>query len=173
MKKILKPFSIAAAKAGAKVVTKSGLNVEILKYDFKGAHDFCIVAVVSYKSGYDEVNMYNKLGKFFRKSTDISPLDLKIEANVFEDGDIISCNRGINTWIIIFKKLDETRKLNRLHYYVMLNANGDIVSDFYSSEFGFVIATDEEKRKLFDALAEDGKRWNPERKAIVSLDKKE
>ena len=78
-----------------------------------------------------------------------------------KDGDIISfgtCGTGI------FKKYDSIGHEEYVTY----------VDDLFFNETGWLNdnvrpATDAEKQRLFDALAKEGKRWNPETKQIEDL----
>ena len=78
-----------------------------------------------------------------------------------KDGDIISfgtCGTGI------FKKYDSIGHEEYVTY----------VDDLLFNETGWLNdnirpATDAEKQRLFDALAKEGKRWNPETKQIEDL----
>ena len=78
-----------------------------------------------------------------------------------KDGDIISfgtCGTGI------FKKYDSIGHEEYVTY----------VDNLFFNETGWLNdnvrpATDAEKQRLFDALAKEGKRWNPETKQIEDL----
>lgn len=92
-----------------------------------------------------------------------------------QDGDICYL-RAINKWIFI-KKEGEYKSnayvcLCLTHnYYMEYNTDkiGKIADDDLIGELR--PATDEEKQKLFDALAKNGKRWNAEAKRIEDIPK--
>ena len=51
----------------------------------------------------------------------------------------------------------------------MLFYSGCIEFNGHTFDNGFVLATEGEKQKLFDALAKKGKRWNAEKKVIEDV----
>lgn len=82
----------------------------------------------------------------------------------FKDGDITCTKNGIH----IFKNIDGFEH----HYYCALY-HGEV---FYNKTFNTFEAinslrhaTAEEKQKLFDAMAKDGKRWNAEAKKVEDI----
>jgi hypothetical protein len=87
----------------------------------------------------------------------------------FKDGDILYMN-GCHL-IYIFKK--KVQKSAATLYYTSLDA--DYNSLYYNNAMedvhGSRLATEEEKQQLFDALAKEGKRWNPDTKKIEDLSK--
>ena len=88
-----------------------------------------------------------------------------------EDGEICYV-RGISGYESIFIKRDDY--YNTASYYVSFDDN----TILYVNS-GYVVdnkeidvlrpATDEEKKKLFDALAKEGKRWNAEKKVVEDV----
>lgn len=82
----------------------------------------------------------------------------------FKDGDITCTKNGIH----ILKNIDGFEH----HYYCALY-NGEV---FYNKTFNTFEAinslrhaTEEEKQKLFDAMAKDGKCWNAEEKQVEDI----
>lgn len=69
----MKPFDLEKAKAGAKVCTRNGLKVEILKFDVKNSY-YPIIAVITNNNGIENCYAYTKDGKY----TDLNecPMDL-------------------------------------------------------------------------------------------------
>lgn len=61
-KKVIKPFDMEAAKAGAEVETRAGRKVRILCYDVKC--EFPIVAIMMMPSGAEVVYSYRITGKW-------------------------------------------------------------------------------------------------------------
>ena len=88
----------------------------------------------------------------------------------FKDGDILYMN-GCRL-IYIFKK--KVQKSAATLYYASLDA--DYNSLYYNNAMedvhGSRLATEEEKQQLFDALAKEGKRWNPDTKQIEDFHKR-
>lgn len=60
----LKPFNLEAAKAGAAVVTKSGLDAEIIKFDMKTEY-YTMCVVVTSKYGEEVVQSYTSEGYLY------------------------------------------------------------------------------------------------------------
>lgn len=108
---------------------------------------------------------------------------LEIEKQTeFKDGDIVfvgSYMIGINTssMIAIFRK---EKEIDKYKFSPALCESNE--HDTYFREAPVVLspseimtfrpANDSEKQKLFDALAKEGKRWNPDTKTIEDLPKK-
>ena len=96
---------------------------------------------------------------------------------LFKDGDILYCNanddgenKDMFKYIFIFDKIvdiDGTK-----FYYSHCHLFG---SEFYDTKANLVhnysvrFATEEEKQKLFNAIKENGYKWNPETKTLVKL----
>ena len=167
MKKVLKHFDIEKAKAGAKVVTRNGKNVRIAFYDVHRSEGDMIIALVNNDMGYEEPGTYYKNGQYC--STNESEYDLIIEEVEFEDGDILANRIGENLAVLIFEKIENSIINFNFKYYAMLFYSGCIEFNGHTFDNGFVLATEEEKKKLFDALAAIGKRWNAEKKAIEDI----
>ena len=88
----------------------------------------------------------------------------------FKDGDIVATTMiSGDTWIGIFKQYKETF----FESYCCLNT----IKRFHSTDFknysltGLRLATEEEKQKLFDAIKENGYKWNAETKTLEKLPK--
>lgn len=87
----------------------------------------------------------------------------------FKDGDIITITTQIgNNFIFIFRAED----VEKYYCHAYLDGNIAIVNDDSYCEKDFCTArpsTEEEQKQLFEALAEKGKAWDAEKKAIVDL----
>lgn len=85
-----------------------------------------------------------------------------------KDGDICYSNNGCVEIIFIYKKVLEG---NKIYYYSSINSRNylDIGIDWMDSNGNLRLATKEEKRKLFDELEKQSKRWNPETKQIEDI----
>jgi hypothetical protein len=88
----------------------------------------------------------------------------------FEDGDIVAYGGDLFTdhlQIFIFKDKKENNTLSDC--YLMLDVDRDelYLDDgmYYVTRF----ATEEEKQKLFDAIKDNGYKWNPETKTLEIL----
>ena len=91
----------------------------------------------------------------------------------FKDGDILTfCG-----FIFIFKNMHDSMVYSHVSCdtdfkdCIRLNADKPFASNIFIADFKY--ATEEEKQRLFDALAKKGKQWDAEKKAIVDLPKEE
>ena len=171
MKTRLVDFDVEKARNGAKVVAEYvdkdfTRPCRIVCYDAKG--EFPIVALIYYECDKGErIHTFNTQG-----SDNI--FNLKIEEPEFEDGDIIAfgCEED-NPIIGIFKALSAYGRYTHCDYFDLLH-NGTMkfspAEEFINDNLR--LATEEEKNKLFDALAKEGKRWNAEKKCIEELPRK-
>lgn len=88
----------------------------------------------------------------------------------FKDGDVLYIRSG-STWICIYKEGGETA--NVYYKHVATNFSNLVYDDIplchreYVKEIRF--ATEEEKRKLFNAIKANGYRWNAETKTLETL----
>lgn len=92
----------------------------------------------------------------------------------FKDGDVIANN----AYIAIFHKLDKIpySVRNDVVYYHCLYRKGNGYSKFkidfgIGYESNFRLATEEEKAKLFQAIKDNGYKWNAETKTLEKLPK--
>ena len=91
----------------------------------------------------------------------------------FKDGDILSCDEDTytkHTTLIFHKDGDITESIVSLVRHSKLFEGNEPIDDFFLSRLYY--AREDEKKELFDALAEEGKRWDSEKKQIVDLPKK-
>ena len=87
----------------------------------------------------------------------------------FKDGDVITSTNSICSFVAIFKKKQTDTTFVR---YVSLTLDDE--PQFWAKEdwadFNKPrLATEEEKQKLFDAIKENGYKWNPETKTLEKL----
>ena len=175
MKTRLVDFDVEKAQTGAKVATRDGERARIVCYTRIDNTDVKhpIVALVMGKITKCECAQYYTIkGEWngYKKSCN----DLMIEEPEFEDGDIIAfgCEED-NPIIGIFKALSAYGRYTHCDYFDLLH-NGTMkfspAEEFINDNLR--LATEEEKNKLFDALAKEGKRWNAEKKCIEELPRK-
>ena len=88
----------------------------------------------------------------------VSRKEVKFEP---KDGDIVTNENAV---IAIFK-MDSLMSFNSYAAYY----DGGICINEYFSKDGISLATEEEKKKLFDKLAEEGFEWNADTKKFVKL----
>lgn len=111
-------------------------------------------------------------GKLNRKTLEVEKAQPE-----FKDGDIAFADFGnIQDVFIVSGK---TNLSEGYYSFIALNLNstkalsiGCKTSFFKKNLNTLRLATEEEKQQLFDALAEEGKAWNVEKKMIVDLPKK-
>ena len=84
---------------------------------------------------------------------------------MFKDGDVITCNNSACTFISIFKD-KPFEKTFRQHCSIITDNNKLIVGNKYADYANPRFATEAEKQKLFDAIKENGYRWNSESKTL-------
>ena len=171
MKTKLVDFDIEKARNGAKVVAEYvdkdfTRPCRIVCYDAKG--EFPIVALIYYECYKgDRIHTFNAQGR-----NDL--FHLKIEEEVFEDGDIIASGSPHSCSSIgIFKNTSESYGDGHDDYADLLCYDEEVIYDNTCLNTQTLrSATEEEKQRLFDALAKEGKRWNSEKKCIEELPRK-
>lgn len=107
-------------------------------------------------------------GKLNRESLEIEKTQPE-----FKDGDILSTPSTAlpKNHIFIFSKFN---KYKDFEHHVALTASGEITiptshGAWCRKDSGVKYATEEEKQQLFEALANVGKAWDAEKKAVVDL----
>src|SRR5574344_1532543 len=167
MKKIIIPFSLSEyQKGGYSVKTRYGKNVRVICTD-RTDNDYPIVALVK--------NCNKEVARFFSENGESiieeeSIYDLFLVKQEFEDGDIVCASANNSIQRIIFIYGDKHRPC------VIFGINNDKVWE-YSDDSGWSydtlrLATEDEKKKLFDALEKEGKRWNAETKQVEDIENK-
>ena len=106
-----------------------------------------------------------KLGGKLNRET----LEIKKPHPEFKDGDIVALVVRKCTHIAIFQSRQEAY----IGFHAVLCQNDELLlEEPFREDVGDIelrLATDSEKQQLFDALAKKGKRWDSEKKQIVSL----
>jgi hypothetical protein len=91
----------------------------------------------------------------------------------FKDGDVVFYCYGedATTIAVLQGEVDTISKYLFIEDYVSLDSVEGLLldSNYTDSATDVRYATEEEKQKLFDALAKDGKAWDAEKKAVVEL----
>lgn len=95
------------------------------------------------------------------------------EEYIPKNGDFVRIEGNYQEFIAIYnvsKESDIYKKQNKLFYYVSLSKRDKelMINDWMFSREVFPATTDE-IRKLEEALAEKGKKWNPDKKCIEDL----
>jgi hypothetical protein len=96
----------------------------------------------------------------------------EIEKPKFKNGDIVALVVQKCTHIAIF----QSRQGAYIGFHAVLCQNDELLlEEPFREDVGDIelrLATDSEKKQLFDALEKEGKAWNAEKKQIVDLSKK-
>lgn len=105
----------------------------------------------------------------------LETLEIEHPKQEFKDGDIAFADFGNKQDVFIISgKTDLSEGYNS---FVSLDLSGLTLNIEYRTSFfkkdlyKLRLATEEEKQQLFDALAKEGKRWNPDTKKIEDLSK--
>ena len=102
----------------------------------------------------------------------LETLEIEKPKQEFKDGDVIIIMPHIGDKLIYLFKAEDDEKY---YGHAFLDGNIAIVNEDSYCPKDFCTArpsTDEEKQQLFDALAKEGKRWNPDTKQFEDLPKK-
>lgn len=93
-------------------------------------------------------------------------LEAQLEEWKPEDGDICYLKTN-NTHVFVFKSFRYNK--TGASSYVSLSGNYLVFNAFIINLGDIRPATKEEKQRLFDAMAEQNKRWNPEKKVVEDV----
>lgn len=108
----------------------------------------------------------------------LETLEIEHPKPEFKDGDIVVAEGdNLEKKIFIFRyKMRDSYSDERIYRsHISINSDGTLFHKlmFYLREdVTYRLATDSEKQQLFDAIAKENKRWNPENKTIEDLPKK-
>ena len=92
----------------------------------------------------------------------VSPKEVKFEP---KDGDVITCTNSVCSYTLILKKVE----CNIAYSYAVLLDNRCLKTGDWRSYKNPRPATEEEKQKLFQALADEGYEWDADKKQLVKL----
>lgn len=94
----------------------------------------------------------------------------------FKDGDIITCgwdyyNKNYSWTCVLRGEIEQIADNMFIADYCNIDCCGEYSCENGDSDSSTWVryATEEEKQKLFDALAKEGKAWDVEKKAVVEL----
>lgn len=145
-------YKITHGETEGKIVTRSGKNVRIICFDFKN-DSYPIVGLLQKPDGNENLILYDIYGISYGMD---SSLDLMLDVpvhNTFNDGDII-----------VYGNIDDSLHIGIFKEYVSYDTshNGYVSFSPYTNELTYCyhnhtlnnsrIATNEEKRKLINAL---------------------
>ena len=89
----------------------------------------------------------------------------------FKDGDVVINKNYAGNWIGIFHNHCCEKDTFSCHCYLRRDGTFSNVSNTHEY-FNTCLATEEEKQKLFDAIKENGYRWNDETKTLEKIEPK-
>lgn len=92
----------------------------------------------------------------------VPPVEIK-------DGDVIAMENACGVHIFIYN--NTTDEDGSYGYYVIFTSLGRFKINSFCSGRTYRLATEEEKQKLFQAIKDNGYKWNPETKTLDKLPK--
>ena len=153
-----------------------GDNEEYNEEEYNDYHKEVSLRTIEFeKDNEDDAQTYintieEKLGGKLNMET------LEIEKAEFKDGDIVYADYGHKQAVFIVS--GKTNLSEGYNSFIALDLRGLTLDmgcrmSFFKKELcNLRPATDEERQRLFDALAKENKKWDAEQKAIVNLPKK-
>lgn len=128
---------------------------------------------VNYEKVSDEkaTEIISLIEEHYGGKLNLSTLEIEKQSE-FKDGDIVALVVQKCTHIAIFQSRQEAY----IGFHAVLCQNEQLLlEEPFREDDGDIelrLATDSEKQQLFDALAEEGKAWDSDKKQIVDLPKK-
>ena len=86
-----------------------------------------------------------------------------------KDGDIITMGNEWGVHIFIYN--NTTDKYNDHGYYAILTSRGKLKFNGFCNGKTYKLANEEEKKKLFQVIKDNGYKWNPETRSLEKLPK--
>lgn len=190
--KEMRDWSKFAWKKGDVLVSNNGSEVLFEKFnndeytEFTGRYvlelgdtvsDAGIIKTSDFKALHDGDKVKDYIAvveKLFGGKLNLETLEIEKPQPEFKDGDILVNPRASfgGYYIFISKEYDK----HNLNYYVAVDNVLDNLyfpsgSPWCGKNEVIRFATEEEKQRLFEALAKEGKRWNAEKKVIEDIKK--
>ena len=99
-------------------------------------------------------------------------MTIEKEVQEFKDGDVVSVTDYWGNTDILILKYRDTKGFN--YYYIALSgSSGNLVQKSSDEDYWGnttpVLATEEEKQEVFDAMKEQGLQWNAEEKRVEKI----
>lgn len=129
------------------------------------------------KANKEDAQEYiHKIEKKLGGKLNMETLEFEKPQPEFKDGDIVVTDAVPSMWYskcIFILKGDLNTGESRANSYVFFNINNNRISydvlDKIEKDRNIHLATDSEKKQLFDAIKKDGKSWDSNKKSIVDL----
>ena len=182
MKKIRIPFSLDEYNKGIYEVETRGdgkskpKKARILCTDLNNLPWRSIVAALCLTDEQEIIKVFYPDGKYSNSSSG-DELDLYLTKQEFEDGDIVirDGDNVFGSFILPYRGTNEEGLIltEAYFYYFPYSLNikkGIECGCGYTKDYR--LATEEEKKKFFDALKKEGKRWNAETKQVEDIEDK-
>lgn len=192
--KVMRDWSKFAWKKGDVLVSKDNVHIIFEKFEdnaytrFKGKHylwkecdeeDYSkeetqMLTYVFKKATDDAAQTYiNTIEERFGGKLNRETLEIEKTQPEFKDGDILASPSSLfeGDYVFIFNGYDNQ---NYLGYYVAVDNDSDNLYFSCGNVWCYKgdavrYATEEEKQRLFEALAKKGKAWDAEKKEVVVL----
>lgn len=137
--------------------------------DYSKEESSMLTSLFEKVNNYEAQTYINTIEERLGGKLNLETLEIEKAQPEFNDGDIITITFNWGEDIVyIFKSEDS----NSYSYYAWLNGSIPTIiesshpkSDIYTVR----LSTEQEKKKLFDALAKEGKAWDADKKMIVNL----
>lgn len=152
----------------------TSIKCKYIKYMDAGSYEEDKVYITDnlHLASQEEKNAYiSSIEEHYGGKLNLETLEIEHPKQEFKDGDIITIEDTEYKAIIIYKS---NGGFMFRSYAVIDNVYKKLGIDKIVNALGRCtrLATDSEKQQLFDALAKEGKRWNPDTKKIEGLPKK-
>lgn len=132
--------------------------------------------LIKHEGPFKKVDTFLADTKNWHKASDDVAKEYIAEIEEVKDGDIVVVDkneeRNLAKIIAIFNDGDTLLGFNSYAYLNVSLEKLNFCSEVLACERTPRLATEEEKQQLFDALAKEGKRWNPDTKKFEDLPKK-
>ena len=150
-------------------------NEDYNEEEYNDYHKELILRTIEFKK--DNVNdakaYINTIEERFGGKLNHQSLRIEKVQPEFKDGDILSCDEDTytkHTTLILHKDVDITESIVSLVRHSELVEDNEPIDDFFLTRLYY--AREDEKKELFDALANKGKTWDAVKKQIVDLKQK-
>lgn len=159
----------------------TSIKCKYIKYMDAGsyAEDKVYITDDLHLASQEEKDAYiSSIEEHYGGKLNLETLEIEHPKPEFKDGDIVVAEGdNLEKKIFIFRyKMRDSYSDERIYRsHISINSDGTLFHKlmFYLREdVTYRLATDSEKQQLFDAIAKENKRWNPENKTIEDLPKK-
>lgn len=161
------------------VSTENGMYIGIVKFtkDNHYCHVFCSIndeedfvidnnlLFSRFATENEKQKLFNAIKENGYKWNDKTKTLEKLTEPIFKDGDILA----INDTVYIYNGKEELSPFPIHHAYAIADKNGLFAINTSTKRYGTRFATEEEKNILFEAIKDNGYRWNLETNTLEKL----